>query len=222
MKSRSRTWVFDLDNTLHDALPHVFPSLNRNMTAYLAENLNLPPDEAGALRVRYWRKYGATLLGMMRHHGTNPHHFLHHTHHLPNLAEMVVAERGVRHALRRLPGRKVVFSNAPELYARKVLSAIGIESLFDRVFSIEDTRFQPKPSVLGFKRLIRDLHLVPGGCVMIEDSLDNLRTAKRLGMRTVWISAARQRPSYVDLRITSVLELARHLGRLQTPQTNAR
>jgi putative hydrolase of the HAD superfamily len=215
MSNRRRTWIFDLDNTLHDALPHIFPSINQSMTAYLAEHLRLPQDEASALRVRYWKTYGATLLGMMRHHGTDPHHFLHHTHHFPRLAEMVVAERGIRDTLRRLPGRKVVFSNAPERYAKAVLSAMGVEFLFQRVFSIEHMRFCPKPSVRGFMGLIRDQRLTPSSCIMVEDSLENLRTAKGLGMRTVWISAAHRRPAYVDLRIRSILELPRHLAQLQ-------
>ena len=32
---RHLTWIFDLDNTLHDATPHIFPHINRSMTAYL-------------------------------------------------------------------------------------------------------------------------------------------------------------------------------------------
>ena len=31
----ARTWIFDLDNTLHDARAHVFPHIDRSMTAYL-------------------------------------------------------------------------------------------------------------------------------------------------------------------------------------------
>ena len=72
------TWIFDLDNTLHDATPHIFPHINRSMTAYLREHLALDEDQASALRVHYWKTYGATLLGLMRHHGTDPQHFLRH------------------------------------------------------------------------------------------------------------------------------------------------
>ncbi len=55
------TWIFDLDNTLHDASPHIFPHIHRSMTAYLREHLLLEEAEAHALRVRYWHRYGATL-----------------------------------------------------------------------------------------------------------------------------------------------------------------
>ena len=30
---RGRTWIFALDNTLHDARAHVFPHIERSMTA---------------------------------------------------------------------------------------------------------------------------------------------------------------------------------------------
>ena len=28
-------WLFDLDNTLHNASPHIFPHINRSMSLYL-------------------------------------------------------------------------------------------------------------------------------------------------------------------------------------------
>lgn len=210
----SRIWIFDLDDTLHDASAHIFPHISRSMTAYLAEHLQLAEDDASALRVRYWQHYGATLLGMMRHHDTDPHHFLWHTHQFPDLSPMVLAERGLRHALRRLRGRKIVFSNAPQRYAEDVLSIMGVRDLFDHVCSIERMRFRPKPAIQGFLRLLGEHRLKAAHCVMVEDSIENLRTAKALGMKTVWVSRAPRCPAYVDLRIKSVLDLPRLMGRL--------
>jgi putative hydrolase of the HAD superfamily len=207
-------WIFDLDNTLHDALPHIFPHINRSMTDYLARELELSAEEAARLRVSYWHRYGATLLGLMRHHGTDPHDFLRRTHQFPDLQSMVVREPGLRHALRRLRGRKIVFSNAPAHYAEQVLEAMGVRRHFDAVFSIEHARFVPKPGRKGFLRLLRAMRLNPLRCVMVEDSAENLRTAKALGMKTVWISRAVRTPAFVDLRLQSVLELPRHLSKL--------
>ncbi len=39
-------WLFDLDNTLHNASPHIFPHINRSMTAYLEQHLALSREEA--------------------------------------------------------------------------------------------------------------------------------------------------------------------------------
>jgi putative hydrolase of the HAD superfamily len=204
---RTWTWIFDLDNTLHDAGPHVFPHLNRSMTAYLAHHLELDDEQASRLRRHYWKRYGATLLGLMRHHGTDPDHFLRVTHDFPDLPGMVVREPGLRAALCRLPGRKVIFSNSPVSYAREVLQILRITDLFDGVFSIEHTGFRPKPDPTGFLRLLRRHAVQPRGCVMVEDSLPNLLTARRLGMRTVWVTTGGRAPAYVDLTVRSVREL---------------
>ena len=205
-------WIFDLDNTLHNATPHIFPQINRAMTAYLQQHLQLDEAAAGALRRHYWQRYGATLLGLIRHHDTDPQHFLWHTHQFPDLRRMVVGEPLLRHTLRRLPGRKFVFSNAPVHYARAVLRVLGVSDLFNAVFAIERARFRPKPDAHGFLRLCRAHHLQPRRCIMVEDSLENLRTAKKLGMKTVWISGAGRAPGYVDLRVSGVAGLADRAG----------
>jgi putative hydrolase of the HAD superfamily len=207
-------WIFDLDNTLHDATPHIFPHINRSMTAYLQEHLSLSEDEANALRMDYWQRYGATLSGLMKHHGTDPDHFLRNTHRFPELSRMVLREPRLRSVLKQLPGRKLVFSNAPLQYAQAVLKLLLVDDLFDDIFAIEHSRYRPKPQSAGFRSLLRKHRLDAAQCVMVEDSAENLLTAKRLGMRTVWVSDALRAPSYVDVKIRDVLELPRAAGKL--------
>jgi putative hydrolase of the HAD superfamily len=204
-------WIFDLDNTLHNATPHIFPHINRSMTAYLQQHLQLDEQAADALRVDYWQRYGATLSGMVRHHGTEPEHFLWHTHQFPELPQMVLREPHLRQVLMRLPGRKLVFSNAPQHYAHDVLKLLKIDDLFVDLFAIEHTRYRPKPQLAGFIRLMRKHRLNPAQCVMVEDSAENLRTAKRLGMKTVWVSTSTRQPAYVDVKVQNVMQLPRML-----------
>ena len=207
--NNNRVWIFDLDNTLHDATPHVFPHINRSMTAYLQEHLELNEDDANALRVDYWQRYGATLSGLIRHHNTDPDHFLWHTHQFPQLPQMILREPRLRRTLQLLPGKKLVFTNAPQHYAQAVLKLLRVDDLFDDVFAIEHSRYRPKPQAAGFRRLLRKHRLHAAQCVMVEDSAENLQTAKRLGMKTVWVSDAPRAPNYVDLKIRDVTELPR-------------
>ena len=211
------TWIFDLDNTLHDATPHIMPHINRSMTEYVQRHLALDEPAAARLRVQYWLRYGATLLGLVRHHDADPGHFLWHTHQFPDLRRMIVADRGAVHALARLPGRKLVFSNAPAHYAHAVLDVIGMGRFFDAVYTIEHTKYRPKPDPAGFRLILRAEGVVPERAVMVDDMLVNLRAARRLGMRTVWVSRHARSPGYVDARIASVRELPRRIGRLRQP-----
>jgi len=207
-------WIFDLDNTLHNATQHIFPHINRSMTAYLQQHLQLDEVAANNLRVHYWQHYGATLSGLMRHHGTDPEHFLRNTHKFPELDRMVLREPRLRHVLRALPGRKVVFSNAPLSYACAVLKLLRVGDLFDDVIAVEHTRFRPKPDNFGFLRLLRLQHIRAARCVMVEDSLENLQAAKRLGMRTVWVNAGKRNSPSVDVKVADVMQLPVVLHRL--------
>ena len=213
MKS-GRVWLFDLDNTLHNATPHIFPHINRSMRDYIERHLGVDRYEATRIRQDYWVRYGATLLGLIRHHGTDPDHFLRETHQFPDLQRMVVFERPVIHALRRLPGRKIIFSNALRHYVKAILDITGLGACFDAVYSVENVRYQPKPMLAGFRTLLRAERLDPRRCIMVEDSLANLVAAKRLGMKTVWVSTSYRRSPCVDQKITSVLELPERCGRL--------
>jgi len=207
-------WIFDLDNTLHNATPHIFPHINRSMTAYLRQYLQLDEAEANELRVHYWHRYGATLSGLMRHHKIDADHFLWHTHQFPELDRMVLREPRLRHVLKALPGRKVVFSNAPQHYAHAVLKLLRVDDLFDDVMAVEHTRYRPKPDRYGFMRLLKKQRVKAEQCVMVEDSQENLRAAKKLGMRTVWVNAGNKSAPCVDVKIRDVMRLPDVLHRL--------
>ena len=211
---KNPVWLFDLDNTLHNATPHIFPHINRAMREYIERHLGLDQQAANRLRQDYWQRYGATLLGLMRHHDTAPRHFLWETHQFPNLEQMIVFERPLRHALRRLPGRKIVFSNGPRHYAEAILDLTGLRHCFDAVYAVDNVRFQPKPMLAGFRALLRAERLDPRRCIMVEDSLVNLVSAKRLGMKTVWVSTGLRQSPFVDVKVSSVMQLPQRCAQL--------
>jgi len=220
-------WLFDLDNTLHDASFAAFGDINQRMTDYIVRELSITEAEADALRRRYWQRYGATLLGLVRHHGVKLHHFLHQTHILPGLEERV---RGHAHdfaALARLPGRKFILTNAPAAYTARVLGVLGIAKLFDGVIPIERMQMfghlRPKPDARMLRQVAARLRVAASRCVLVEDTLDHLKSARRIGMGTVWMQrwtrsarwgvAAATRvtmtPPYVDRRVRSLGRLVR-------------
>lgn len=210
-----KVWLFDLDNTLHNASEHIFPHINHSMTTYIRNHLGVNEIEATLLRQNYWQRYGATLHGLMRHHGVNPQHFLWNTHQFPDLSDMLVFERTLKTTLRRIPGRKFIFSNAPGHYTNAVLALMRICPCFEGIYPLERFRYHAKPMPSGFLHLLRKERLDPQRCVMVEDSLDNLKTAKQLGMVTVWISKECRKPPCVDIKIRSLRELPARFNQLQ-------
>ena len=204
-----RVWIFDLDNTLHDAQARIFPAMHERINAYLRRYFGVDAAGADEIRDRFWRTYGTTLNGLMRHHGADPRHFLRETHVFPELADMVVHENALKHALARLGGMKLVFSNAPRHYVEEVLRIMGLARTFHGVYTIEDARYRGKPALHGFHVLLKKHHLDAHRCAFIDDALENLRAAHRLGMSTVWVSRERRRVPFIDLRVRSVVELPR-------------
>ena len=200
-----RVWLFDLDNTLHDAGAWVFAQMNDTMRSYVVDTLGVTPAEADALREKYWRRYGSTMLGLVRHHDVSPAHFLHETHRFPGLEQRVTGHRHDLAAIARLHGRRIVLTNAPRAYAMRVLGALGIVHLFEQVLSIEDMRmfgdWRPKPDRRLLRRVAVRLGVHPSRCVLVEDSLDNVLAARRVGMQPVWMQRFARRGAHAGPRV---------------------
>jgi putative hydrolase of the HAD superfamily len=227
-------WLFDLDNTLHNASHAIMPAIELNMNIYMTRMLGdavTVADPHGVahsvdvLRDLYLRRYGATLLGLMKHHAVHPDEFLREAHRFDNLTAMIRFERGLARLLKRLPGRKILLTNAPHRYSRDVMRHLGVGRFFDRHISIESMfvhrRLQPKPSKLMLRKLLAREGVAANRCILVEDSLSNLKSAKALHLRTAWItqylhaSAGVNRPGYVDVKLGSVLQLPTQLHRLR-------
>ena len=187
----SRVWLFDLDNTLHDASHAAFGATSVAMTEYMVTHLGVDAAEAGRLRQHYWGRYGATLLGLVRHHGVKASHFLDETHRHPGLEERLRMSAHDRSAVKRLRGRKFILTNAPRGYALRVLNALKLADLFDGVICIEDMvmfgDLRPKPDARMFRAIAARLKVRTSDCVLVEDMLENQRAACSVGMRAAWM-----------------------------------
>jgi putative hydrolase of the HAD superfamily len=220
-------WLFDLDNTLHDASRGIFRAIDRRMGAAVAQALDLPRDQADALRLRYWQRYGATAIGLARHHGVNLRQFLATCHDF-DIAPLVHSETGLAARLRGLPGTRIVLTNAPAHYARRVLDALGILQEFDGLWAIDHMMpmglARPKPSPGLMRMVAARLGVPPRRIILVEDTERNLKSARQVGMRTVWLyhpgtPFSRQRNGrdlYVDARINRLgtLLLQARAGRM--------
>lgn len=233
MTKRSPIWLFDLDNTLHNASHAIFPAIAQNMNVFMAELLgdgSTPADAetVNSVRQQYWQRYGATLLGLVKHHGVRADDFLHQAHRFDNLPSMIRAERGLARLFKRLPGRKILFTNAPRQYSRQVLRHLGLHRHFAQHIPIEEMRvhgqMQPKPSSRFLRKLLARQGLQARRCILVEDSLENLRAAKKLGIRTVLVTQYTQKmpqlrqnnpAACVDVTVKSVFQLAAQQWRLQ-------
>ena len=177
-------WVFDLDNTLYST-PLLYDAVGERMTAYIARALAISDAEAVVLRERYFDDYGATVVGLSRHHAMDAHDFLAHVHDVDYSVLDPDPELGA--LIEQLPGRKIVFTNGGGGHGQRALAQLAIAHCFELVFDIEAAGLAPKPQRAAYERLIAACGIDPAKSVLIEDSARNLEPAHALGFATVLI-----------------------------------
>jgi putative hydrolase of the HAD superfamily len=180
------TWIFDLDNTLYPASADLFGLIDQRMTAFIARLLDIDAVEARALQKSYFREHGTTLSGLMQAHGVDPHEFLAFVHDI-EMGAVAEDQRLVR-AVAALPGRKLIFTNGDEPYARRVLGKLGLGDSFEAIHDIHACAYQPKPNPVSYAAMCETLRITPRTALFVEDMARNLVPAKALGMTTVWVN----------------------------------
>ena len=184
----SECWVFDLDNTLYPASNGLMADVSSRMTQFVSNALGVAADEALIEQKHLFRKHGTTLRGLMEKYAVDPWSFLDFVHQVDY--RQVDPSPRLADALRTLPGRKIVFTNASSNHAEQVLARLGIAEQFDGVFDVAAAAWQPKPHPTGYQTLVEQHQITAERAVMVEDMAPNLEPAAALGMTTVWLQHA--------------------------------
>ena len=199
------TWIFDLDNTLHDAQKKIFPVVNKKINSFISRELNISTQKADKLRQNYWDKYGATLEGLIKHHKVNPNKFLEETHKIINIHELVIPMTDVKKVLSSISEKKILYTNAPINYTNKILKICQIEKFFDGIFSIEDSKFIAKPSIFSMELFLKKYKIKEG--YFVDDVKENLKTAHEFGLSTIWLTNQKESPKFIDRKISQLKDL---------------
>jgi putative hydrolase of the HAD superfamily len=216
----ARLWLFDLDDTLHHASHAIFPRQYEAMHRVISRELGLSPEQAVKRRRELFLKHGTTGFGLWREHGIPLHSFFDEVQDDPELERLLKHRSADLKALAKLPGRKVLLTNAQPDYTQRVLKALKLPTLFERVVTFGDMKFakdwRPKPDIRMMRMLCASLHVHPSHCVLVEDTIGHLKAARRLNMRTAlvtgysaWAKKTSGRPSFVCARIRYVSDLLR-------------
>ena len=179
------TWIFDLDNTLYPASSRLFDQVDRRITEYIMQALDLEWDDAHKKQKLFFREYGTSLSGMMEVHNIPANEYLEYVHNI-DLSPLAPSP-ALNQALEQLPGRKVIFTNGSTAHAKNVTEKLGITHHFDATFDIVDCEFTPKPDLVVYKKMLSTFSINPKSAVMIEDMARNLVPAAALGITTVWV-----------------------------------
>src|SRR5690606_34857230 len=123
--------------------------------------------------------------GLMAVHGLEPTGFLDFVHDIDVSA--VAADAALGEAIARLPGRKLIFTNGSCAHAENVVRRLGIDHVFDGIFDIVTTAYEPKPRRRAYERFVEASGIEPASAAMFEDIARILEVPHALGMTTVWV-----------------------------------
>jgi putative hydrolase of the HAD superfamily len=181
----TEAWVFDLDNTLYCSSTNLFGQIDVRMKSFIANFLNVEPNEAFKIQKQYFREYGTTLRGLMDRHDIDPKIFLDYVHDID--VKLLQPNPSLDNALGKLPGRKIIFTNADVGHSLRVMERLGISHHFEDIFDIVASNYIPKPQPEVYQAFVKRFDLNPDFTVMFEDMARNLEPAANIGMTTVWV-----------------------------------
>ncbi|MGB9775978.1 MAG: pyrimidine 5'-nucleotidase [Anaerolineae bacterium] len=205
--------VFDLDETLYPTSAGLMQDVARRITDWLQRHLGLGVEEAAHLREVYIHRYGTTLAGLLAEHRekVEVEDYLAYVHDVP-VEDYLRPDPALRAMLTGIPLRRVVFTNSSAEHSARVLNALGIADLFERVVDIRALNFVHKPQRGAYERLLALLSAPGPACILIDDRAVNLQPAKALGMTTVLVNGSPQ--DGVDFVVGDVLEVGPLIRRL--------
>ena len=178
-------WIFDLDNTLYSGKTKVFEQVDKKMSKYISEKLNITIEEARKIQKNYFHEYSTTLNGMIKNHKIDANEFLEFVHDID--IDFLKKDLELQKELLKLKGKKIIFTNGSRKHALNVTQKIGIDQCFDDIFDIVDSNFVPKPAIEPYNELVKKHKIDPKSCLFVEDIARNLKPAYEMGMKTVWI-----------------------------------
>ncbi len=179
------TWVFDLDNTLYPASSRLFDQVSERIGTFIADYFSVDRAEARRRQKDYFHKYGTTLRGLMIEHELDPTEFLDFVHDID--LSPIAPNPALDAAIERLPGRKLIFTNADVPYAERVMARLGVAHHFEAIFDIAAANWIPKPFPEAYDILVERHAIDPARAMFAEDILRNLGPAAERGMLTVWV-----------------------------------
>lgn len=196
--------LFDLDETLYPRNTGLMQNIGKQISQYIQMRLGLSYEQAQALRQDYFIRYGTSLRGLQINNNVNTEEFLAYVHDL-RLEEYIGPDQALDRMLEEIPLCKVIFTNATQEHAWRVLTMLGVARHFRQVVDIRGVSFKSKPDREAYRRILEILKARPEECLIVEDSPRNLKPAKEVGMTTILVDG--RADESVDFAIPHILQL---------------
>lgn len=208
----------DLDNTLYSDLSGMLAHIDNRIEEFMAQILNLETQEIIQLRQTYLQKYGTTLAGLLIHHSVEPAEYFEYIYQI-NIADFLKPDPRLAEVLESIRLTKVIFSNSPSGYIRKVLQVLQVEGFFTKIYDIEFCRFMGKPNLSSYLKVLNDLGASSEECILVDDCLANLQAAQEIKIAPIYIN--RDLNQLIPWEIREIYEIEEMIQRMTQARNSA-
>ena len=198
--------LFDLDDTLYTRASGLFLEVRDRIARWTSEALDISLEEAKALRREYYRTYGTTMRGLLKHYShVDIDDYLDAVHQV-DVNRYLAPDPALDAMFGRLETRKAIFTNAIADWAERILACLDVREHFELIIDVRATGYESKPKPEAYERALALLEVPGEACVLVDDHLANLQGAAAFGMRTVLVDQEPTSRNGVDFVVSNVLE----------------
>ena len=205
--------ILDFDKTLYPEDSPLVEKIREHIIGYFYQELNIDKQEALRFMKYYMSTYESILTGLVVERKIDPKKFMKEVFGF-NAEDYVAPNPDLRKMLSDFPQiKKVIFSNSPNEYIKRVISKIGIEDCIHCVYGRDDLDYFSKPDPRAYEIFSSFIGTNPVECIMVDDKKVNLKQAKNFGWSTVYLSKSNNEGyPYIDHQIGDIFELRKILA----------
>lgn len=202
--------IFDLDKTLYPLSFDSEPLFDERCRSYLQNKLNISAMRAVDFQKQWREKYQYEADAVEKECGLSVDDFMEY---ICNIDMSALKEnKEIDLLLKKLKARKFIFTDSSVKHVEDTLSCLGVDiNHFKDIFASAHSGYIFKPDVKAYHMMLDKFKINPNETVMVEDNPKNLKTAKELGMQTIWISGKEENFPFCDYKFNDIIPVLEFL-----------
>jgi pyrimidine 5'-nucleotidase len=181
------TIFFDLDNTIYSRDSGLWEAIGNRINLYITDVLHIPEDQVYKIRQYCRDNYGTSLRGLKNLYEIDEEEYLAYVHDI-DLSNILKDDGKLTKLFRLISQRKILFTNSDAAHAYRVLNFFNIRHHFDQIIDVISIKPYVKPQPEAFMKALSISNLSsPDGCMFIDDMIENIEQAKKLGFISILV-----------------------------------